>query len=46
MLNLPCDVLIPASVSGVVTEANAKDLKCRLLVEAANVSLLIQLRHF
>ena len=38
ILNLECDVLIPASVSGVITEDNAHKLNCKVLAEAANVS--------
>ena len=36
ILTVPCDVLIPAALGGVITEANANDLQCRILVEAAN----------
>lgn len=36
LLTLPCDVLIPAAVEGVITEANAGKLRCRILAEAAN----------
>lgn len=36
LLELPCDVLIPAAVQGQITEKNADRLRCRLLVEAAN----------
>ncbi len=36
MLELPCDVLIPAAVSGVITGENAGRLQCRILAEAAN----------
>ena len=39
MLNLECDVLVPASVSGVITEDNAHKLNCKVVAEAANVSL-------
>jgi glutamate dehydrogenase (NAD(P)+) len=31
-----CDVLVPAAVEQVITEANASRLKCRILAEAAN----------
>jgi len=36
MFTLPCDVLIPAAVGGVLTAANAPDVKARLILEGAN----------
>ena len=36
VLTLPCDVLIPAAIGGVITENNADSLQCKFLVEAAN----------
>ena len=36
LLTLPCDVLVPAAVEGVITEKNAAQLRCRVLAEAAN----------
>ena len=36
LLTLPCDVLVPAAVEGVITEKNAGQLRCRILAEAAN----------
>ncbi|KAL6782420.1 GDH2 [Auxenochlorella protothecoides x Auxenochlorella symbiontica] len=36
ILTVPCDVLIPAAIGGVITEANAGDLQCKVVVEAAN----------
>jgi len=36
LLELPCDVLIPAALEHQITEANAPRLRCRLVVEAAN----------
>jgi glutamate dehydrogenase (NAD(P)+) len=36
LLTLPCDVLVPAAVEGVITEKNASLLRCRVLAEAAN----------
>lgn len=36
ILETPCDVLIPAAIGGVITEANAGKLDCKLLIEAAN----------
>jgi glutamate dehydrogenase (NAD(P)+) len=32
----PVDVLIPAAIGGVITAANAGQLQCKFLVEAAN----------
>lgn len=36
LLELPCDVLIPAAIQGQITGANAERLRCRILVEGAN----------
>ncbi len=36
LLELPCEILIPAAVEGVITEQNADKIKAKLLVEAAN----------
>lgn len=36
VLNVPCDVLIPAAIGGVITEANAGSLQCKIVAEAAN----------
>lgn len=36
LLELPCDVLIPAALGGQITEANAGNLKCKIVVEGAN----------
>jgi glutamate dehydrogenase (NAD(P)+) len=36
MLLLPCDILVPAALERVITEANARKIKCRILAEAAN----------
>jgi glutamate dehydrogenase (NAD(P)+) len=36
LLTLPCDVLVPAAVEGVITEKNAGQLRCRILAEGAN----------
>jgi glutamate dehydrogenase (NAD(P)+) len=36
LLEVPCDVLIPAAREGQITEENAPRLRCRLIVEAAN----------
>ncbi len=36
LLILPCDILIPAALAGVITEANAPHLGCTILAEAAN----------
>jgi glutamate dehydrogenase (NAD(P)+) len=36
LLELPCDVLIPAATENQLTEANAAQVKARLIVEAAN----------
>jgi glutamate dehydrogenase (NAD(P)+) len=36
LLELPCDVLIPAALSGQITEENAPRIACAILAEAAN----------
>ncbi len=36
ILELPVDVLIPAAIGGVITRANAKNIKAKMIVEAAN----------
>jgi len=36
LLELPCDVLIPAAIQGQINGANAERLRCKMLVEGAN----------
>jgi glutamate dehydrogenase (NAD(P)+) len=36
LLVLPCDILVPAALERQITEANAGQLQCRILAEAAN----------
>lgn len=36
LLRLPCDVLIPAALGGVITKQVAEELRCKFMVEAAN----------
>jgi glutamate dehydrogenase (NAD(P)+) len=36
LLELPCEILIPAAVQGQITERNAPRLRCRMVVEGAN----------
>jgi len=36
ILELDCDVLIPAAVGGVITSSNAKKIKANILIEGAN----------
>ena len=36
LLGLPCDILIPAAIEGVINEKNADKIRARLIVEAAN----------
>ena len=36
VLTVPCDILVPAAIGGVITEANAGRVQARLIVEGAN----------
>ena len=36
LLELDVDVLIPAAIGGVINSSNAKDIKAKLIIEAAN----------
>lgn len=36
LLTAECDLLVPAAIQGVITGANAKDIKAKLIVEGAN----------
>jgi glutamate dehydrogenase (NAD(P)+) len=36
LLELPCEILIPAAIQNQITQKNADRLRCRLLVEGAN----------
>ncbi|MCI0339572.1 MAG: Glu/Leu/Phe/Val dehydrogenase [Planctomycetales bacterium] len=36
LLEVPCDLLVPAALEGAITERNAAKVKCRILAEAAN----------
>ena len=36
LLTLPCDVLVPAAISGVIHQQNAGKIRCRILAEGAN----------
>jgi glutamate dehydrogenase (NAD(P)+) len=36
MLELPCDVLVPAAIENQITAANAERIQCRILAEGAN----------
>ncbi|MDP8958703.1 MAG: Glu/Leu/Phe/Val dehydrogenase [Actinomycetota bacterium] len=36
LFELPCDILIPAAVGGVITKANADRVKARIIAEGAN----------
>lgn len=36
LLSVDCDILVPAALDNVITEANAKDIKARVILELAN----------
>ena len=36
ILTVPCDVLIPAALGGVITEENVNDIQAKVVAEAAN----------
>ena len=36
LLELPCDVLVPAALGGQITNLNADKLQCKIIVEGAN----------
>lgn len=36
LLYLPCDVLVPAAIGGVIDKDNADKLQCKFVAEAAN----------
>ena len=36
ILTVPCDILIPAALGGVITEENAHEVQCKVIAEAAN----------
>ncbi len=36
IIELPCDILVPAAIDGVINENNAVDVKAKLVLEAAN----------
>jgi glutamate dehydrogenase (NAD(P)+) len=38
LFELPCEILVPAAVSGQITESNAHKLRARILAEGANAA--------
>ena len=36
ILHVPCDILVPAAIGGVLTPENASSVDCKYIVEAAN----------
>jgi glutamate dehydrogenase (NAD(P)+) len=42
LLEVACDVLVPAALSGQITKANAERVRCRILAEGANGPTLLE----
>jgi glutamate dehydrogenase (NAD(P)+) len=36
LLSVPCDVLVPAALGGMINETNARTIECKMLLEGAN----------
>ena len=36
LLSIPCDVLVPAALGGMIHEGNVDSIQCRMLLEGAN----------
>lgn len=36
ILLVPCDIMVPAAIGGVITEDNASSMDCKYIIEAAN----------
>ena len=36
LIAIPCDVLVPAALGGMIHEGNADSIQCRMLLEGAN----------
>ena len=36
LLSIPCDVLVPAALGGMIHEGNVESIQCRMLLEGAN----------
>ena len=36
LLAIPCDVLVPAALGGMIHEGNVDSIQCRMLLEGAN----------
>ncbi|MDZ4676974.1 MAG: Glu/Leu/Phe/Val dehydrogenase [Oligoflexia bacterium] len=45
LLELKCDILVPAAIDGVINESNAKKIKARMIAEGANGPVTQEAHH-
>ena len=46
LIGLPVDILIPAAIDGVVTKANMKNVKAKIISEGANGPITSEAQHY